>query len=134
MKKFEVGKTYFMRSPGMHDCVWVYTVTKRTAQTVTLTDDLGEVKTCRISKQTSEWCKAETVYPLGKYSLCPSLSADSEVEPETPEVPAPVITGYTVSPDLLTFHFLGSITGKINAKQSDFLTGVITASQGVHKE
>lgn len=76
MKKFETGKTYSMRSACMHDCIWSYTVTKRTAQTVTITDG-KETKTCRISKRTSEHRKAESIYPLGQYSMCPILSADN---------------------------------------------------------
>lgn len=75
MKTFEIGETYNMRSPGMHDCIWSYTVTKRTAQTVTITDG-KEIKTCRISKTYSQHRNAETIFPLGQYSLCPSLSAD----------------------------------------------------------
>ena len=38
MRKFEVGKTYSMRSACDHNCVWTYTVTARTAQTITITD------------------------------------------------------------------------------------------------
>jgi hypothetical protein len=74
MKKFEVGKSYSMRSACDHNCVWTYTVTERTAQTITISD--GKVsKKCRISKDVSEYRNAETVYPLGKYSMCPSLTA-----------------------------------------------------------
>lgn len=36
MKKFEVGKTYNMTSICDHNCIWTYTVTARTAQTMTL--------------------------------------------------------------------------------------------------
>ena len=75
MKKFEIGATYSMRSACDHDCVWTYTVTARTAQTITITDG-KDVKKCRINKRASEYCKAETVYPLGQYSMAPSLSAD----------------------------------------------------------
>lgn len=82
MKKFEVGHTYSMCSPCMQDCVWTYTVTKRTAQTVTITDG-KETKTCRIIKQVSEWNGAETVHPLGRYSMAPSLSADRVAYPST---------------------------------------------------
>lgn len=74
MKKFEVGKQYSMRSICNHDCVWTYTVTARTAQTITITDG-KETKKCRISKKTSEYRGAETVLPLGNYSMCPMLSA-----------------------------------------------------------
>ena len=74
MKAFEVGKSYSMRSICNHECVWTYTVTARTAQTVTITDG-KEVIRCRISKKASEYRDAETVFPKGQYSMCPSLSA-----------------------------------------------------------
>lgn len=74
MKKFEIGKTYTMRSACDHECVWSYTVTARTASTVTLTDGKETIK-CRISKKFSEYRNAETVLPLGNYSMCPMLSA-----------------------------------------------------------
>lgn len=74
MKKFEIGKTYSMRSACDHNCIWTYTVTNRTAQTVTISDG-KEVKKCRISKKHSEYRNAETIFPLGQYSMCPSLTA-----------------------------------------------------------
>lgn len=74
MKKFEIGKTYTMRSICNHDCVWSYTVTARTAQTITITDG-REVKRCRISKAVTQYLDAETVFPLGQYSMAPSLTA-----------------------------------------------------------
>ena len=77
MKTFEIGKTYSMSSPCDHNCIWTYTVTARTAQTITLSD--GEItKKCRISKMYSEYNKAETVFPLGQYSMCPILTAEKE--------------------------------------------------------
>lgn len=76
MKKFEIGQTYTMRSICDHNCVWSYTITKRTAQTITITDG-KETKTCRISKAISQYRNAETIYPLGQYSMAPSLCADS---------------------------------------------------------
>lgn len=74
MKKFEIGKTYSMRSACDHECVWSYKVVDRTAQTITLTDGKKTLK-CRIIKVLSECCNAESVYPLGKYSMCPILRA-----------------------------------------------------------
>lgn len=74
MTQFETGKTYTMRSACMHDCTWTYTVTERTAQTVTITDG-KEVKRCRIVKQDSLYRGAETIFPLGRYSMAPSLTA-----------------------------------------------------------
>lgn len=74
MKKFEVGKEYSMRSVCDHNCVWTYKVVARTAQTITITD--GEsVHKCRVCKQVSEWRNAETIHPLGRYSMAPSLTA-----------------------------------------------------------
>lgn len=74
MKKFEIGKAYSMRSICDHNCIWTYTVTARTAQTITITD--GEkVQKCRINKKASEYRNAETIYPLGQYSMAPSLTA-----------------------------------------------------------
>lgn len=74
MKKFEVGNKYSMRSACDHNCVWTYEVVERTAQTITI-DDGKEVKKCRINKRLSEYRNAESVYPLGQYSMCPILSA-----------------------------------------------------------
>ena len=78
MKKFEVNGLYSMRSICDHNCVWSYIVIARTACTVTLKSLEGhktETIKCRINKKASEYLKAETVYPLGQYSMCPSLTA-----------------------------------------------------------
>lgn len=74
MKRFEIGKQYSMRSICDHDCIWTYTVTERTDATVTITDG-NETKKCRINKQYSEFRNSETIFPLGKYSMCHTLSA-----------------------------------------------------------
>ena len=78
MKKFEVGGSYSVRSICNHDCVWTYTVIKRTACTVTL-EEKGEIITCRINKKTSEYAGTEAVYPKGHYSMCPILTAGKAV-------------------------------------------------------
>lgn len=75
MKTFEVGGLYSMRSACDHNCVWSYIVAARTACTVTLDDGRGHRFTCRISKRASEMRGAETVFPLGRYSMAPMLSA-----------------------------------------------------------
>lgn len=74
MKKFEINKTYSMRSACDHDCIWTYKVIKRTEATITITDG-KETKTCRINKKYSEYRNTETIFPLGRYSMCPMLSA-----------------------------------------------------------
>lgn len=75
MTKFEIGKSYTMRSACDHECTWTYTVTGRTACTITLKDEYGKETKHRISKLYSEHRKAETILPLGNYSMCPMLSA-----------------------------------------------------------
>lgn len=84
MKQFEIGKTYTMASPCDRNCVWTYTVTKRTAKTITISDGT-ETKTCRVNTQVSENRNAETIFPVGRYSMCPALSADKEEMPEVQE-------------------------------------------------
>ena len=78
MKQFEVGKWYSMSSPCDHECIWSYQVISRTEKTIILSDGKEE-KRCRISRHSSEFFKAEAVYPLGSYSMCPILVADKEV-------------------------------------------------------
>lgn len=81
MTKFEVGGKYEMRSACNHDCVWTYEVVKRTAKTVTFKDisrrwdNMQVTLVLRISKY-SEMAGTETVFPLGRYSMCPVLRAD----------------------------------------------------------
>lgn len=75
MKQFEVGNTYQCRSACDHECIWKYTVIKRTAQTITVCDEWGKKTTLRINKEVSAGRNAETVFPLGRYSMAPVLTA-----------------------------------------------------------
>ena len=72
---FVVGKKYKMTSACDSDCVWVYEVISRTAQTITIKDEDGTVKKCRIIRGLTEYYGAEVVRPLGTFSMCPSLKA-----------------------------------------------------------
>ena len=74
MTRFEIGREYSCRSICDHECVWTYKVIDRTAQTITVTDG-KEAKKLRIIKKLSEYRGTESVYPSGKYSMCPILSA-----------------------------------------------------------
>ena len=69
---FEVGKTYACRSVCDYNCVWTFTIAKRTDKSITTT----EGKTLRINAQLTAYNEAETVFPLGKYSMAPILTAD----------------------------------------------------------
>lgn len=74
MKKFEIGKEYTHGWIGDSELFTTWKVIKRTAQTVTIKND-RETKTCKIIKVLSEMENAETIYPFGKYSMCPTLRA-----------------------------------------------------------
>lgn len=80
IKKFEVGKKYSMRSACDYDCVWTYKVVSRTESTVVLQQvrngkPSGDKARFRIKKQLSELRQAESVLPLGTFSMSPILSA-----------------------------------------------------------
>lgn len=71
--RFEVGKTYATRSYGDYECVFTFTVVRRTAQFVTLCINGEEVRRkVRVSPldPSSERCD-----PFGVYSLSPVLVA-----------------------------------------------------------
>ena len=76
IKQFKVGRNYSMRSICDYNCIWTYKVIDRTACTVTLKDETGEKKVCRINKKLSEFSKAECVLPLGSFSMNPILRAE----------------------------------------------------------
>ncbi len=77
MLKFEVGNIYACRSVCDYNCIWYFRVINRTKSTITILKD-GEKNPVvkRINKQLSETLDAESVYPLGNYSMAPILSAD----------------------------------------------------------
>lgn len=76
IKRFKVGQHYSCRSACNHDCVWTYIIAARTEKTIVLQDRYGTQKMCRIDQKKAERFGYESVYPLGKYSMCPVLSAD----------------------------------------------------------
>ena len=79
MKRFEIGAKYTMNFVGDHDLVITYTVIDRTEKTITIKDDHGEVKKCRINTTLSNYDGAECVFPLGRYSMAPILRAKHQV-------------------------------------------------------
>jgi hypothetical protein len=73
--KFQVGATYSCRSACDYDCVWTFTVTKRTAKFLTILGTDGEVRVgIRLDYQGNE-----IVSPFGRYSMSPILRAEQEV-------------------------------------------------------
>lgn len=72
IKQFQVGQTYSTRSACDYDCVFSFTVIKRTAKFVTIEDRHGKVRRCGIKV----WDNVESCFPLGSYSMAPIISAE----------------------------------------------------------
>lgn len=69
---FQIGKTYKTRSACDHECVFSFTVIKRTAKFVTLETHRGEM----IRAGVNSFDGVERCYPLGRYSMAPQISAE----------------------------------------------------------
>ena len=79
--KFATGKTYFTRSACDHNCIFAYTVVRRTAKSVWLKED-GKHASEKVTRRSIKTYRdgIETCYPDGTYSMCPVLSADRFVQ------------------------------------------------------
>ncbi len=72
-KKFKVNGNYSMKSICDHNCIWIVTVLKRTAQFVTLKiDNQKEPVRCKVRIHND----IEVCSPLGNYSMSPVLAAE----------------------------------------------------------
>lgn len=75
MKQFEQGKTYYTRSICNHDCIFAYTVAKRTAKMATLVDVNGK----EIRRKIYADDNGTEHINIANYSMAPTLSADREI-------------------------------------------------------
>lgn len=71
MTKFEIGKTYTHNFAGDYQACVAWKVIKRTEKSVTIESNVFGRKTRRVKI----WNNAETVMPLGSYSMAPVLFA-----------------------------------------------------------
>ncbi len=125
MKQFEIGKTYFDTWACDSDSISTIKIVGRSAKMVTF-ERCGKTRRARIYTDN----RGEYIIP-DHYSMACVYRAERELLPENPEAEqAPVVTDYTVSPDLLAFGLLKAITGQ--ARQADFLTAVVTGAKGVN--
>ncbi len=76
MIKFETGTTYTARSIGDLNCVFEFTVTKRTARFVTLSGEGQAAKRCKIKIDVEGPENVEFAFPFGRYSMAPVIKAD----------------------------------------------------------
>lgn len=72
--KFEIGRTYECRSACDYNCVWAFTVTRRTAKFITILDERGEESRVGVSV----WEGVERALPLGRFAFAPVIMADRE--------------------------------------------------------
>ena len=72
MKTFKTGKRYGTASACDHNCIFKFTVTRRTDKSVWITGESVHNERRKIEVYNDE----ETIYPLGKYSMAPVLGAN----------------------------------------------------------
>ncbi|WP_022669431.1 hypothetical protein [Desulfospira joergensenii] len=72
IKKFEVSKTYGTRSICDHNCIFKFTIIRRTDKSVWIQRP-GETKIER--RKIDIWDGAENIFPHGKYSMAAILRA-----------------------------------------------------------
>lgn len=124
MKQFEIGKTYFDTWACDSDSISTIKIVGRSAKMVTFERN-GKTRRARIYTDSH----GEYIMP-DHYSMACVYRAEREMIPEDHKVELdPVVTDYTVSPDLIAFSILKAIAG--TAKQADFLTAIITNSKGI---
>lgn len=126
MKKFEIGHTYYDTWACDSDSISTIKIVGRSEKMVTF-ERCGKTRRAKIYTDN----RGEYIMP-DHYSMACVYRAERELIPEEPveaPAPAPAITGYTVSADLIAMAFAKGLTGA--AKQAGFLTAVITASRGV---
>lgn len=75
MKRFEIGAVYGARSICDSDCIFQFTVMKRTDKSVWLKDSGGRVKQRRVRPYQYGDEAAECCDPHGRYSMSPVLVA-----------------------------------------------------------
>lgn len=120
MKKFEIGRTYFDTWACDSDSISTIKIVGRSAQYVTF-ERAGKTRRAKIYTDAA----GEYITP-DRYSMACIYRAERELlpEPEKVEEIQPV-TSYTVSADLLALGLLGAVSGRLNAKQLDFLASVV---------
>ncbi len=70
--QFETGKTYQARSVGDYNCIFEFVVISRTAKSIVINGSVNtKNKRCMIKIYDGQ----ETVFPLGRYSMAPILTA-----------------------------------------------------------
>ena len=115
MKKFEIGHKYFDTWACDSDSISVIKITGRSAKMVTF-ERGGETRRAKIYTDSH----GEYIMP-DRYSMACVYRAERELLPEPEQAEAPAPTCYNVSKDLLALAVAGSMFGRINTRQAEFL-------------
>jgi len=84
--KFEVGKSYWVRSTCDYNCIWNFTITGRSKSGKSVTfkkmgDDFNHEKRCKIKIYKSfTYGDCEYIKPMGDFSMSPILTADDVIK------------------------------------------------------
>ncbi|KKN01360.1 hypothetical protein LCGC14_1128570 [marine sediment metagenome] len=70
MKRFEIAKTYMTCSACDHNCIFSHKILYRTKKMVII-----KVHGENVRRKIEVYNDSETIYPYGKYSMAPILTA-----------------------------------------------------------
>lgn len=77
IRAFEPGLTYWTRSLCDYDCIFTATIVRRTEKSVWIKAGPG------LQRKSIYICDGvEHIYPLGRYSMAPTIGADRAVNEE----------------------------------------------------
>ena len=79
--KFETGKTYYARSACDHNCIFRYTVVRRSEKSVWIREAGKHARDTVVRRSISIWDGSEMIYPDGKYSMCTIVKASNVETP-----------------------------------------------------
>lgn len=129
MKKFEIGHTYFDTWACDSDSISTIKIVGRSAQYVTF-ERAGKTRRAKIYTDAS----GEYIMP-DRYSMACVYRAERELlpDPEPVEQVQPVAS-YNVSTNLVAAALVGGMTGRLQAKQLDFLARVVHGAAMVVEE
>lgn len=128
MKRFEIGHTYYDTWACDSDSISTIKIVGRSAKMVTF-ERSGKTRRAKLYTDNH----GEYIMP-DHYSMACVYRAERELLPEDPEpvqAPAPVVTEYTIAPELVAYDFFGAMTGSLNAKQLDFITAILANAKNI---
>ena len=78
---FQIGGKYRARATCDHDCIFEFKILRRTKKMIWLYDYLGRRE---VRRKINLRQGVESVYPFGRYSMCPILRASNPIHEVSP--------------------------------------------------